>query len=301
MAHRSDSTEGAPALASWSIDSSYIDARGRKRIITPSTIEALTRALAYPSSPSEVASQPRRVVALRASGSRHVDLSDTIGAFRWELFAENHVIAGGEASDQILELPANLALGSYRLVVETVDQARSEILVLVAPDAAYEPPLFSDGKKVWLLAVQLYSLRSSHNWGHGDLTDLAHLLRIAAKAGAAGVGLNPLHALTPGQASPYSPSSRLFLNPLYIDVEAIPEFPGFETPGLNEEIALLRAADQIDYVAAHAVKLKGLKTTYEVFRKQASAERRAKFESFCKDFGKPLQGFSAFEHLRERF
>src|SRR5262249_50806854 len=72
----------------------------------------------------------------------------------------------------------------------------------------------------WLLAVQLYGVRSRRNWGHGDFSDLLALIELAAEVGAGGVGLNPLHALLdsePDQPSPYSPDSRLFLNPLYID------------------------------------------------------------------------------------
>ena len=62
----------------------------------------------------------------------------------------------------------------------------------------------------------------------GDFTDLENLIELADDLGAEGVGLNPLHALfddRPGDCSPYSPNSRLFLNALYIDVEKIPELP----------------------------------------------------------------------------
>jgi 4-alpha-glucanotransferase len=82
-------------------------------------------------------------------------------------------------------------------------------------------------ERSWGIAVQLYGVRSRRNWGHGDFTDLANLIDIASELGAAAIGLNPLHALFDDraeEASPYFPSSRLFLNPLYIDVEAIPEF-----------------------------------------------------------------------------
>ena len=67
-----------------------------------------------------------------------------------------------------------------------------------------------DPRRVWALAVQLYGVRSRRNWGHGDFTDLAALVDLASDLGAAGIALNPLHALfdDPADASPYSPNSR---------------------------------------------------------------------------------------------
>src|SRR5947209_20573947 len=102
---------------------------------------------------------------------------------------------------------------------------------------------------MWALGVQLYALRSSRNWGHGDFSDLLKLIDVAAQMGAAGIGLNPLHALMDDrmeEPSPYYPSSRLFLNPLYIDVEAIPEFPGAGAAGLQDEVARLRSHQRLD-------------------------------------------------------
>src|SRR5438067_6297603 len=85
----------------------------------------------------------------------------------------------------------------------------------------YEPELLAQAGRIWGFAVQLYGLRSKRNWGIGDFGDLRTLVELGAARGAGVVGVNPLHAT---QASPYSPSSRLALNYLYLDVTAIPEF-----------------------------------------------------------------------------
>ena len=106
-----------------------------------------------------------------------------------------------------------------------------------------------DGRRLWAIAVQLYSVRSQRNWGHGDFTDLSQLIAVAAARGASAIGLNPLHALFVDHAvsaSPYAPNSRLYLNPLYIDVEAIEEFPGVAAAGLQAELTDLREGEMID-------------------------------------------------------
>ena len=161
-----------------------------------------------------------------------------------------------------------------------------------------------DGRRLWALAAQLYALRSRRNWGIGDFTDLANLVALAAARGAAAIGLNPLHALFVDhaeQASPYAPNSRLFLNPLYIDVEAIPEFPGLEAAGLAAEIAELRETALVAYARVSRAKLHGLRLTHQAFRKDASAARRADFESYRQEQGEPLLRFACFEVLRRRY
>ena len=115
-----------------------------------------------------------------------------------------------------------MPVGSYRL--HLADSACSEeVPLIVAPRRAFD----GDFDRSWLMAVQLYGVRSVRNWGMGDFTDLEALIELANDLGADGIGLNPLHALfddRPGDCSPYSPNSRLFLNALYIDVEKIPEY-----------------------------------------------------------------------------
>ena len=189
-------------------------------------------------------------------------------------------------------------------LVAALSQGRAVPPEVPSVDAEVVRAFQGDGGRHWVLAVQLYALRSRRNWGHGDFTDLTGLIAVAAAHGAAGIGLNPLHALfteRAEEASPYAPNSRIFLNPLYIDVDAIPEFPGAEAAGLAGTIETLRAGDLIDYAPVARAKLAGLRLAYEGFRNSASKARRADFEAYRREQGEALLRFGCFEALRARF
>ena len=212
-----------------------------------------------------------------------------VTAEKWGIEAGYHDVFGHwhAASPQTLEcLIVALSAGQAAPATAAVD---------AAPVRAFQ----GDGRRVWGIAAQLYALRSRTNWGHGDFGDLSQLMTLAAARGASAVGLNPLHALFPDraqQASPYGPNSRLFLNVLYIDVVAIPEFPGVDA-ALREEIDAARAADVIDYPAVARAKMTGLRAAYAGFR--ANAERRADFEAYRQQQGETLLRFACFEVLRQ--
>jgi 4-alpha-glucanotransferase len=171
-------------------------------------------------------------------------------------------------------------------------------------DPAPRPAYQGEFQRAWLLAVQLYSIRSSKNWGHGDFSDLASLLRIVADIGCAGVGLNPLHATfydRPGTGSPYSPSSRQFLNPLYIDVEAIDEFGAAAAASFAETVEHLRSAEFVDYLGVARAKLAALRLAHRQFIANGSPARRADFDQYCSEMGPDLSRFASFESLRANF
>ena len=106
-----------------------------------------------------------------------------------------------------LPLPADLPLGYHRLEIELEHAGRESCALIVAPGRCYEPADLACGAKLWGVAVQLYALRSENNWGIGDFSDLAELLRLAAAAGAGFVGISPVHALFPSDPTLYSPYS----------------------------------------------------------------------------------------------
>ncbi len=181
------------------------------------------------------------------------------------------------------------------------------------PAHAYLPPVLERGR-AWGFAINLYALRSSRNWGIGDFGDLLRFVRWSAEIGADTVGVNPLHALhyvEPEAASPYSPTSRYFLSPLYIDVEAAPEFtsPVPAAIALRERVASapfaqtlaeLRAASHVAYARVARAKWSALGALYDIFRADRG-ERRSAFRAFVERGGERLERFAIYEALTERF
>lgn len=155
-----------------------------------------------------------------------------------------------------------------------------------APGRCWSPAALRAGGRLWGPALQLYAARSARNWGIGDFGDLRALLQWAAARGAALVGLNPLHALfahDPARCSPYSPSTRLALNALYLDIEAIPEYAScaparalVASAPFRARLARLREAPLVDYPGVAAAKHEVLRLLYARFR---DSPRVAELES----------------------
>jgi 4-alpha-glucanotransferase len=185
---------------------------------------------------------------------------------------------------------------------------------LICPTRAYVSDRLEQGGRIAGVGVALYGLRSNRNWGVGDFTDLKAIVGWAAQALRVDfVGLNPLHALfnrSPYNISPYLPSSRLFRNFIYLDVESIPDFdasPAAKTLVDSAEtrggIQRLRDADRVDYDAAADLKLAVLREVFRSFveRCPKGAQPRADFDAYCAAKGTALERFAVFCALDERF
>jgi 4-alpha-glucanotransferase len=161
------------------------------------------------------------------------------------------------------ELPGDLPAGRHRVAGRT-----GATTLVVAPGRCHLPAELADGGRAWGWAAQLYAVRSGASWGIGDLGDLGQLLAATAPLGAGFALLNPLHAASPGEPSPYNPSSRLFRNPLYVRVEAVPELAALEAEGRARVQALavagreLNGRDRIDRPATFRLKDEALRLAH---------------------------------------
>ena len=186
-----------------------------------------------------------------------------------------------------LEIQAdNVLEPAYYDVYLTAGSSKSHTVLAITPDKCYEPE-YLQNHKIWGMAVQLYSLTSERNWGVGDFTDLANLVAVCARQGANIIGLNPLNVLFhdfPENASPYSSISRLFLNPIYIDVEKVKGYKTEYLIGQEEELEQLRKTENIDYTGVYNLKMKVLQKIYDAtFDKLEKSSAYQKFEKKNKE------------------
>jgi (1->4)-alpha-D-glucan 1-alpha-D-glucosylmutase len=211
-----------------------------------------------------------------------------------------------------LELPRRLPHGYHRIWLTVTDGAPlAESNLIVVPEQCYEPPCMSAGARLWGLSVQLYSLRSERNWGIGDFTDLADLVSRSARIGVDVIGLNPLHALfpaDPAHCSPYGPASRLFLNPIYVDPESLPEYERcidarqrVASDAFQRRLAALREETHVDYVGVSNAKDEVLRLLHREFEDDDRRERKAEFECFLDNGGNHLKRLCIFYALQDYF
>src|SRR5260370_2148991 len=266
--------------ARGSVGAEYGDGFGNLRTGEPEVLAGILGALAAGAAADRM--RPRTIV-VRGNVDQSLRLAGVAGQpLHWQIIDDGK-IGEGEGTSPLVTLPV-LQNGVFQLRVTVACPGgdRSEdVCLIVCRDRAYQGGQTALAR-MWALAVQLYGVRSLRNWGHGDFTDLAALVDLAADLGAAGIGLNPLHALFDGasDASPYAPNSRLFLNPLYVDVDAVPEFPGLQAAGLEEEVERLRTREIVDYDGVANAKMRALELAYEVFRDEGTVERRRGFDRF---------------------
>jgi 4-alpha-glucanotransferase len=313
----------------------YEDATGRRVVVADHTLIAVLAALDV-----AAATEEERVAALRAddraywsrslppaivarSGSPtpfwvHVTHGDQLGL--WIRLEDGTVRTGlrqlenstppydldgrwiGEAT---FEIPPDLPLGYHRVHV-SVGSFDTATALIVSP-AALALPERMGARRLWGLATQLYSVRSKRSWGVGDLTDLTDLAVWASSPHGAGyVLVNPLHAAAltaPMEPSPYLPSSRRFVNPLYLRVEAIPEFAHVRHRGrlrrMQADVAERAGRlDIIDRDAAWAAKRAALEALCRVKR---PAGRELAYAAYRQREGKALEDFATWCALAEVF
>ena len=268
--------------------------------------------------PSAALPSPLRLVAaLTAESGQQFDWQ---AEFSGAPTVASRAVPGGFRHRLELRIPEELSLGYYELQLRAEAGGRTEsgqTRLIVAPERTYLPECLNAGRRLWGFNLPLYALRRAHNWGIGDFGDLRAVMAWAASLGAAFVGVNPLHArsaLPESDPSPYSPTSRLFYNLLYLDLDSVPELelsPEVQALLAGREFQAarhdLRQGPVVPYDRVFRLKRRVLELLFQAFQEHhggpeaPTTPRGREFAGFIQAKGDSLKNLGAFGALTEHF
>jgi 4-alpha-glucanotransferase len=287
----------------------------KTHVVSPETLRRVLAALGLPSGTRGDLAGSRRMLSRRSTVA---DLAPLVTATsgrptRLDVGGNETQVAqlkleGGGKRDVTLvpargrlRVPAVAETGYHRLVVED-----REIVLAVAPPRCREVDDVVPDARLWGLATQVYALRSPRDGGIGDASGIAAFAEAAAERGADAIALSPLHALftsDPTRFSPYSPSNRLFLNPLHaaagllFDTDLVRQAAA--ESGVSDQLLALEQQTLIDWPAAAPAKLAMLQALFDLFIDGPDIEGPlgADFARFRAEGGSALMEHARFEAL----
>lgn len=226
-------------------------------------------------------------------------------AYQQDVYVPPRWVDGRLTGRATFELPGDLPLGWHEIRSHGADGDHRATLV-VTPNRLSLPSSLENGR-AWGLMSQIYSVRSRESWGLGDFNDLgATAWRSGHDLGADFLLINPVHAGESGAPmtpSPYLPTTRRFVNPIYVRPEDIQE-AGYLSAAdrslvewaADEARELNASADPIDRDVVWTTKKSALEVIYGARR---SATRQARFEAFKQAEGKGLEDFALWSAIKE--
>ena len=313
------------AAALWGIESQFWDIWGKLHVTSAETKQAILRTMGVP---VDTEDQLAQAVAARVSRESSRLVPPCLVLSENQRPRSIPVQYPGSASADIeirhedgrsdlyqvdlpgaVPLPETLTIGYYDVSVTIAGRAPESMRLILTPDRAYLP----DDLRAAGVAISLYGVRSSQNWGCGDFRDLRGIVDwVAEETGAGFVGLNPLHAIhnrRPFNTSPYLPNSVFYQNCIYLDIESIEDFQTsrrarrqWASAAMQERVARLRASEYVEYEDVYALKLQFLKLAFLESLNRPS--RRVEFEAYVEREGDLLDRFATYcaldEHLHRR-
>lgn len=259
------------------------DASGVQQRVPPESLRAVLTGLGLACSSSKACAESMAWLAEQGTRSplRVVDAGMRIDLPRTG--AARLILEDGSTRDLRRDEPLVIDRPGYHRVETGADS----IALAVAPSHAWRVRDAAPGRRPWGTAVQLYSLREGGAFG--DFGALARFATAARAAGADALAMSPVHALftaDPNRYSPYSPSSREYLNPLFAD-------PGLLDGSTPEG----DGPDLIDWPAAAPDTIARLRAAYA----RLAGVGAAGFDRYAEGADQRLIDHARFEALHGHF
>ncbi|QIB08458.1 4-alpha-glucanotransferase [Pseudomonas fluorescens] len=298
------------ARAGLAVD--WIDANGRAQKVSPAVLRSVLTGLGHPAGSAQEIDAS--LLQLQEAQQNHqlpplitADVGVSLDLSRYFEAGTPCEIKLEDGATLNLNLDADAKLpGMVPVGYQHVSIQDQHFTLAVAPARCYSVADAVDDPtpRAWGLSAQLYALRRPGDGGFGDTQALEELARVAGERGAEAIAISPMHAMfssDTGRYSPYSPSSRLFLNSLYAAPGTILGERALRTAidatGLTNQLRTLEEQPLIDWPVAAQAKQKILRALYDGFS-QGEHPLHEDFSSFRHTSGEALENHCRFEALQ---
>ena len=277
----------------WEID-------GTHHKVSPVSLRSMLTALRVPHATADEAQASLRNLRevrlpLLAIAGQPIPLGEAANRHRrLNIIAEGGTATALDVAPGVVPA-AELSMGYYDVWADGSEDAKHR--VIVSPGKCFLPEIIADGGRVFGFASHLYALRHDGDGGIGDFETLRRFADVTASSGGAFAGINPLHHLFPAdrtRASPYQPSDRRYIDPIYINIAALLEaFPLTKTRKLagsmRAAFTTLEALPIVDYPEVWRAKSALLEQAFAEFKPNRD------LDVFIAEGGEKLDRHCAFE------
>ncbi len=155
--------------------------------------------------------------------------------------------------------------------------------------------------------LPLFSLRSTTDWGVGEIPDLVPFARWCAAAGFQVAQVLPVNEASRGQTSPYAALTAFAIDPVYVAVEALEDFQeaggmGALTIGEREHVRRVRASSRVRWHEVRGLKRRALEIAFARFAdvewRRRTARARA-LEAFAREHAPWLAEYALFVAIHD--
>ena len=162
------------------------------------------------------------------------------------------------------------------------------------------------------LLVPLFSMPSSRSWGIGEIGDIPIMASWLRRAGFGLLQLLPLNEMASWSHSPYSATSAMSIDPLYLSVPEVEDFveaggEGAMPYAWRADLEAVQNAPAIDYALVRRVKAAACKMAWAQFRAEHLARQTPRARAFDEWVGREswwVEPYSLYRavhmHFRER-
>lgn len=304
--------------AAVGLSTRWIDWQGVHREVRDDTLQAILQALGYRADDDgacrgELArfAAERAAVLLPPMLVVHAGAPIEVGPIAdaagrtYRLTREDGTVQEGIAeagADGVCRIAPCAPIGYHRLVING-----QQVQLAVVPPRAFTVHDLVGDRRIWGCTAQLYGLRCAGDGGIGTFSALGAYANALGERGADALAVSPVHALFAADVerfSPYSPSSRLFVNVLHVDfaevfgAEAVAAALAAE--GAAALAAELESLELVDWPRAATLRLKLARRLLAGFD-QLADELRTDCAAFIEAGGAALRDHARFEALHAHF